>query len=679
MRNKRYTRVEKSIPGPPEGFYPYPGLQSIYNRIIEGICHHKGLILLTGPSGVGKSLAIQRIIGSLDQETRPVIFQNHNSLRDIIRFIRQDLELEDRVWDNNNWQTNQLAYFIDGVKKLEADKLLHFVNQNPPFRRLNNPADVQLLNYYLSNEYHHSRNTVLFIDNVNSFEYVILDQLLALGKEHYDGKNVLQIVVSCSPQVGAKLCHQYGKLIGLHCPLPALTDDQIRPYLQHALYSGNISSGYSFSEAALQRIAIYSAGVPRLIDAIVEVVLAAAKLTGERFITAEKVVAAFVHLNIGAKPDNDSSARSYREQVQSKPGIDADNQQLARQQRKIGSRREAKAEPSIDASVNSDNLPKDTFGDLDQWIHIPETASPTQKTKAGQPFDRRKFYSQQNRHPLTWRKSAYAVLLLGLLGGAILTQQSDNEGRVSVDQTQKQTQRAVKITQNALRMGEKQNTAGRYQEKEPIISNQALFITRDSDKSRHFAGINPKHIDPESKANLAVGNDSTPLKNVPLADRNSALYPSTTKDNSDSRETPTKAKTRQPKVVHKVPPDRTTDATKTIRKETPDKTNVDRSTGTKEDSDRKSGSNLDEKRPEDQFNIDLFGRTLTIGGEYEFRPVYDANFDLDSTEEDDFVFIDQFLTLEFFYELSESTSLFVDGTAFFNADVYAEDGERGIF
>jgi hypothetical protein len=83
-----------------------------------------------------------------------------------------------------------------------------------------------------------------------------------------------------------------------------------------------------------------------------------------------------------------------------------------------------------------------------------------------------------------------------------------------------------------------------------------------------------------------------------------------------------------------------------------------------------------EKRPEEQFQTTLFGRLLTIGGQYEVQPRYEEDFELDDNEADDLAGIDQELKAELFYNIADSAALFLQGKVFYEADLYAESGER---
>lgn len=71
----------------------------------------------------------------------------------------------------------------------------------------------------------------------------------------------------------------------------------------------------------------------------------------------------------------------------------------------------------------------------------------------------------------------------------------------------------------------------------------------------------------------------------------------------------------------------------------------------------------DDKRPEDQFTVQLFGRPLTIGGEYELKPRYRNNFDLDPEDDYRRFRLDQNFDLELFYEIRHDLFAFLEAKA----------------
>ena len=87
---------------------------------------------------------------------------------------------------------------------------------------------------------------------------------------------------------------------------------------------------------------------------------------------------------------------------------------------------------------------------------------------------------------------------------------------------------------------------------------------------------------------------------------------------------------------------------------------------------------LDDKRPEDQLTVPLFGKPLTIGGELGNNLRYRKDFELADDAEDDIFRLDQELQLEFFYRPAPHLAIFLEGKIDYEALLFAEDGDREV-
>jgi hypothetical protein len=75
----------------------------------------------------------------------------------------------------------------------------------------------------------------------------------------------------------------------------------------------------------------------------------------------------------------------------------------------------------------------------------------------------------------------------------------------------------------------------------------------------------------------------------------------------------------------------------------------------------------DEKRPAEQYSTDIWGRPLTVGWSYELRTSVLDDVPFKDLRVDDTTRVNQVLTLDFFYRLTETSSLFLRGNAFYQA------------
>ncbi|MFP6654271.1 MAG: alginate export family protein [Myxococcota bacterium] len=83
-----------------------------------------------------------------------------------------------------------------------------------------------------------------------------------------------------------------------------------------------------------------------------------------------------------------------------------------------------------------------------------------------------------------------------------------------------------------------------------------------------------------------------------------------------------------------------------------------------------------ERRPEDQFQFDVFGRPLTIGGEIEIRGRYRDNPRIDPTRDSDAFSLRPGAELEFFYALTPNVSAFAELKYLYDAEHYQQDGPK---
>lgn len=83
----------------------------------------------------------------------------------------------------------------------------------------------------------------------------------------------------------------------------------------------------------------------------------------------------------------------------------------------------------------------------------------------------------------------------------------------------------------------------------------------------------------------------------------------------------------------------------------------------------------DEERPDVQLSVPIFGRPLTIGGEYETKLETEVDHDLDGETQGDRSRLRQNVELELFYPASEGLSLFVEGEYRYRWEVRRGEGD----
>lgn len=89
--------------------------------------------------------------------------------------------------------------------------------------------------------------------------------------------------------------------------------------------------------------------------------------------------------------------------------------------------------------------------------------------------------------------------------------------------------------------------------------------------------------------------------------------------------------------------------------------------------------NPDDKRPDKQLTLPLFGKPLVIGGEFGNASNFRGDYKLDPEEQDDQLKYEQGLELELFYRPSKTLAVFVEGKGARETMPYAESSPSPAF
>ena len=89
--------------------------------------------------------------------------------------------------------------------------------------------------------------------------------------------------------------------------------------------------------------------------------------------------------------------------------------------------------------------------------------------------------------------------------------------------------------------------------------------------------------------------------------------------------------------------------------------------------------NPDDKRPDKQLTVPLFGKPLILGGEFGNASNFRGDYKLKNGAEDDQLKFEQGLELELFYRPNKNLAVFVEGKTAREAVPYAESGPEPVF
>jgi general secretion pathway protein A len=207
------------------------------DQIIAGIRGRKGLLLLTGEVGTGKTVLLHRLMGWLEQERIPkaFIFNSHLKASELLDLVLADF----------------------GV----------------PFHA-NRGTPLAHLHSWLQDRNCAGQTPVLFVDEAQGLTLRTLEELRMLLNLETSQGSLLQIVLCGQPEFEETLKHpelrQLRQRIALRCRTAPLTLVETQDYIDARLRIAGGSCAAAFHPEAVQALLLYSRGLPRVLNALCE-------------------------------------------------------------------------------------------------------------------------------------------------------------------------------------------------------------------------------------------------------------------------------------------------------------------------------------------------------------------------------------------------------------------------
>jgi type II secretory pathway predicted ATPase ExeA len=249
----------------PLPFHSNPHYQEVLAKLRYGIIARKGLILLIGDAGVGKTTMLDQLTRELDTN--------------VTCFFESDPEVN---------FTNLLRFILGNLESAGNSD--------------NGLSMMQRCKVILRSQLERGRIVSLMIDNAErlhdeSLEYLLHNFYNAAPAE--GDENLLQIVLAGRPELMEKpRLRSLKSGSEIVCQLQPLGDKDIATYLKTRLRAARLAEE-TFDSGAIDRIAAYTRGNPHLINAISNRALQVSKQSN---VTAEMVVRAADGLNLSEGP-----------------------------------------------------------------------------------------------------------------------------------------------------------------------------------------------------------------------------------------------------------------------------------------------------------------------------------------------------------------------------------------
>ncbi len=248
-----------------------PSYNEVLASLYYGLENAKGLIVLTGEVGTGKTTALRWILRRLDSSV--------------------------------------LAAYVFNPR-LSIDEFYHHVTQMLGIKEWSNKAELlDELGRVLEERHRRGLRTVLIIDEAHELSDYVLEEIRLLMNFESDNAKHLQIVLTGQPELREKLnqpnLRQLKQRVALRCNMHALPDvEEVERYITERLLIAGSEQPNVFTPGAIDFLYQCSEGIPRQINNICDNAMLTAYAAGEVMIGRQIIEEVADNLDMLPRRDN---------------------------------------------------------------------------------------------------------------------------------------------------------------------------------------------------------------------------------------------------------------------------------------------------------------------------------------------------------------------------------------
>lgn len=245
-----------NVTSDPNFFFLSRGHKEALSHLIYGIEQRKGVIVITGEIGTGKTTLCRVLLNRIKSNIKTAfIFNPHFSQVQLLRAIIEDFGI------TTSGKT-RLSYVVD-------------------------------LNNFLLAESQIGNNAAIIIDEAQNLRPRELEQIRLLSNLETEKFKLLQIILVGQPELNQRLelysLRQVKQRVMVKYHILPLERDEVTKYINHRLTIAGSDGKLKLSDAAIERIYIFSKGTPRLINFICDRILLAGFVKGITYIDTNLV------------------------------------------------------------------------------------------------------------------------------------------------------------------------------------------------------------------------------------------------------------------------------------------------------------------------------------------------------------------------------------------------------
>jgi type II secretory pathway predicted ATPase ExeA len=219
----------------PRYLYFSPGHREALASLFYGIETGRGFLSLVAQPGMGKTTLLFQLLRRWKGHIHSAfLFQTQCSSRELVRYLLADLGL-----------------------KNDGEDMVRMHSE---------------LNDFLFRETKAGRRVVVFIDEAHNLSTPVLETVRLLSNFEAPDKKLMQIVLTGQPELAQRLSHpelaQLRQRIAVQTQLDPLSPVEVARYVNHRLQVAGYQGQELFTSPALDLVARYSGGIPRLINVL---------------------------------------------------------------------------------------------------------------------------------------------------------------------------------------------------------------------------------------------------------------------------------------------------------------------------------------------------------------------------------------------------------------------------
>lgn len=236
---QNYYRLKESpfnVTTDPDFFFSSKCHTDAISNLIYGIENRKGILVITGEIGTGKTTLCRKLLRQSDKNVKFALILNPKfSELQLLQMIIHDL----------------------GIKTTEKTKF----------------GLINALNEFLIAESIVGNNIVIVIDEAQNLSVTQLEQIRLLSNLETEKEKLLQIVLVGQPELYDKLqlpaLRQLRQRVTVNFHLRPLEKEDIKHYIQHRMTKAIDQAGtklVNFTDSAVEKIFQFTQGTPRTIN-----------------------------------------------------------------------------------------------------------------------------------------------------------------------------------------------------------------------------------------------------------------------------------------------------------------------------------------------------------------------------------------------------------------------------